>query len=137
MKVGSYQNSSACLGSTLGRVAGGGSAQALAGVQAKSVQQAGDSQAVVDSVDYGVYSAVDDFLCLSGDARLESYSQLPEQGKRKFMKVMDRLVEGGDVDKAKFDLGESSPSKEAFLNDYVSYSDGSSSPYSAKGRIAN
>jgi len=90
---------------------------------------------VIDSVNHGVYNAVDDFLYLSGDERLNSYNGLSEQDRRKFMKVMGKLVSSGSVDSSKLDLGDASPAKSAFLSEYAAFSDTTVNSYNESGKI--
>lgn len=133
MNVGKCQTVSSTYGRSAGRVSSGGSAY-LGASSSRTPVADGANPAVVDQVDHSVYSAVDEFLCLSGDERLESYSNLPENGKRKFMKVVGKLVGSGAIAGEKLDLGERTPAKESFLNDYVNYSDNTASAYSDDGR---
>jgi hypothetical protein len=95
------------------------------------------SPAVINGVDQEVYSAVDEFLTLPGDERLEAYAELSDAGKRKFSKILSKLVDDGYADSSKLDLGERTPAKQAFLEDYSSASDNTASPYSSDGRIAS
>ena len=137
MNVGKCQSVSTAYGASAGRVASGSSSfvGATSSNGATPVPPSEGTPAVLNQVDQSVYSAIDEFLCLSGDDRLDSYSNLPENGKKKFMKVVGKLVGSGEVDQSKLDLGEQTQAKESFLNDYVKYSDNTASPYSADGRI--
>jgi hypothetical protein len=138
MKIsGGYQGGSISSGSFFGRIGVRSAAAAGAADTGKAVQAAEAAPGVVDRVDYGVYSAVDEFLRLSGDDKIESYSQLSDSGKRKFMKIVDKLAKSGELAPGTLDLGERNSAKDAFLEDYAAYSDNSDQPYGEKGRIAN
>ena len=139
MNVSKYQGAVSAYGATSSRVSAGGSSQTGWSYSNQDNQQnnSEDSPAVINKVDQNVYSAIDEFLCLSGDDRLESYSNLPDSGKKKFMKVMGKLVDSGEVDQSKLDLGDKTEAKQSFLSDYANYSDTTSSQYSSDGRIAS
>jgi len=141
MKIGKWQSSISTSGANagFGRIASGvysGSSTQQGGLSGREAeaQALEPSPAVIDNIDYSVYSAIDSFLSLSGDERLASYSSLSSAGKGKFMKALSKMVETGSVDSSKLDLGDSSPVKQAFLSDYAQYSDSTSSPYSSDGK---
>ncbi len=138
MNVGKYSGAIAAYGSAAGRVSSGIASARQGAVEASNAVSALDgSPAVINSVNQSVYSAVDDFLYLSGDERLNSYNELSNSEKRKFMKVMGRLVESGSVEPSKLDLGEASPAKSAFLSEYAAFTDTTSSAYDQSGKIAS
>lgn len=137
MNVGKCQSVAAVYGVATGRVRANASSStglSSGGSSGSAVQEASATPAVLDKVDRAVHSAVEEFLYLSGDDRLESYSNLDEKGKRKFMKAVGKLVKSGEVDESKLDLGERSEAKESFLDDYAAYSSDKSASYSSDGR---
>ena len=60
--------------------------------------------AVVVSIPRKVYNAVDDFLYLSGNNRMESYFSLSEDEKESYLRIVSRLAQRGVISGDKLSL---------------------------------
>lgn len=73
-----------------------------------SSAQTSNIPAAENAIDLSVYSAVDDFICLSGNDRIESYMGLSDEGRSKFIKIISKLVDRGELAKGRLMLDEGS-----------------------------
>jgi len=60
-----------------------------------------DSSPVLVDISRNVYDAVEDFLYLNGNDRVESYMSLSQQDKEKYLRILDRLQKKGALEKEK------------------------------------
>ncbi len=92
--------------------------------------------AAENAIDLSVYSAVDDFICLSGNDRIESYMGLSAEGRSKFMKIISKLVDRGELAKSRLMLDEGSFCDSSMILDQYRSAGRSPLAYCLQGKSA-
>ena len=79
---------------------------------------------VIDNISHEVYDAVDEFVYLKGEDRVESFNNLNQQEKQKFLKIVSKMLKDSSLSDEKLDV-EGVPEDKSirhYLSEYKLYS---------------
>lgn len=82
------------------------------------------NSSVIDNISHEVYDALDEFIYLDGEDRMESFNNLNQEGKNKFLKIVSKMLKNNSLSDEKLDVEGVSEDKSIrhYLSEYNLYS---------------
>lgn len=92
--------------------------------QKRGISSDARESSVIDNISHEVYEALDEFIYLKGEDRMESFNNLNQQDKQKFLKIVSKMLKDNSLSEDKLDVEGASPDKSIrqYLSDYKLYS---------------